>query len=108
MKAKGRPRVIRKVIKTDKQGRAKKVRDRKIGYDMERVKALGYRRCNSAACRMDKTIEPGTRYARITIIGQGRFSGGRLIPLTRDYHFECVLPECRPTLRFFTMTGAEK
>jgi hypothetical protein len=103
----GRPRVIRKVVKTDSRGRAKRVRDRKIGVDIERVKARGHHPCGNRACPHGRVIEPGVRYAKVILTHRRRFIAGRSIPEMRDYHFDCLPEPFLPMVRFFTWTGAE-
>lgn len=105
----GRPLVIRRVVRKDRHGRAKVARDSKAGISIERIKARVPRPCGYYKCphldrlrygRQEGIISEGTEFARLDS-GERRRMGGRLVPIFREYHFDCLPPEARPLLRFF-------
>lgn len=95
----GRPRIIRRVFKFGKDGRAKIARDRRTRIQMERVKAQVERKCSHPACLRGGIITVGTEFAKL-MTPQTRFRG-RSWPESYPYHFECVPPDARPLVRFF-------
>lgn len=104
----GKPQIIRKVVRWDKKGRQrpKRARDYRLVADMERVTARYARPCSSKGCKYTLPtglgwIEPGTEYAKVYANeGQGKRIKGRMIYSPRDYHFECVPEQYRPLVRF--------
>lgn len=96
----GRPRVIRKVIRKDRQGNPKVARDRKSLIQMERIVARGERPCTYHGCEHGGVIGVGVPYARVASPLLQKRIGFRYVPDPKDYHFDCVPPEARPLVRF--------
>lgn len=93
-----RPRIIRRVVKTDAKGRAKIARDRKARITMERITARDSRCCAGTCNGM---ITPKTEYAKVTRPTDYKNLGRRrLVPDPKCFHFECVPPEAKPLVRF--------
>ena len=101
-----RPRVIRKVSKTTRDGRVKVAIDRKARLTVERIEAHVDHQCESRGHRLDgnREIRPGEEYVRLTYLGETRWMGRRPVPLSYEYHLDCLPPEARPLVRFFKET----
>lgn len=105
-----RPRQIRGVTAyyrdARNKGLAKVAKDRKTGYKIEKIVARAPRPCAKGKKCIDEfgIIGPTTAYARISD-GTTRPMGGggvqRHIPVTADYHFECVPEGAKYLVRFF-------
>lgn len=94
-----RPKIIRKVVKMGRDGRVKRVRDRREGFDMVRVRAAVSHTCRNYNCTLGRTIEIDTQY--IEIMFHLRGGGVGRYPKSHKYHAECVPLDARPALRFF-------
>jgi hypothetical protein len=86
--------IIRKVTKVGSDGLPKVAADRKAKLTLEKVWSHGRRTCRS---RCGVPIEG--RYYRLTRMDRRR--GYNQIPMTEDYHVECVPEEAKLLLRFF-------
>lgn len=99
----GRPRLLRKALRFDRDGAGKVARDYRLeGVTLERVNARGDRLCGYHLCK--RPIVAGSDYAVVSDPrSPGPFVQGRRIPGRRDFHPECVPPELRPLLRLVAL-----
>lgn len=102
-----KPRVIRNVFKRGADGRPKIARDRRAMIQMERIKARTPKPCKYHLCPTH-IIDMDEEYAKITYLSEGRRLGHQFIPLTRDYHFECVPVVAKPLVRFLVSRNPEQ
>lgn len=101
-----KPRTIRKVTHRDKTGTPKKAADIRTHHLAERIKAREPRPCDSIDCPWPNhighsrhgIIDGGAQYIRVTG-RESRRMGGKHIPITKDYHPDCVPDMDRPLVR---------
>jgi hypothetical protein len=101
-----KPAIIRRVIKADRFGKPKIVRDYRAFITVERILAAKARWCAAGnGCQHNRDrfthaiIERGDYYAALTENNKvGRYVGH---PPTHNYHFECLPPKAKPMVRFF-------
>ena len=99
-----RPRLLRKVVKADRRGRAKVVRDYRLRVSGERIMAQKPRPCHAAPACVDYhgKINTGTEYVVITGPEVKRM-GKLFVPVAVAYHIDetCLPKELHPMIRFF-------
>ena len=99
-----RPRLLRKVVKADRRGRAKVVRDYRLRVSGERIMAQKPRPCASKGSCVSplRQINTGTDYVVITGPEVKRM-GKHLVPVAVAYHIDetCLPKELHPMIRFF-------
>lgn len=104
----GTPRLLRRVVKWDRQGKPKIARDYRSHIQIEHIIAKMDRACAAGKycrCKTDSVdgfrylIKTGQPYAKV-IGTERRYMAGRYIPVPKDYHLDCVPEKAKPLVRF--------